>query len=532
MTRQRFSIRLLPSKVDPMRSAVQLATVMLEADTDFDPEDYLKSGGDTSAIDIHKDDKIWIVQPLTYGTLRDLTPWFVAGRQEFEEMNAEGPLFLYYPDPPKGRDAVLLHFASSTFVKGGQKAARDFKPEDYPHGEELARVLGLHFLGKVRQGKDRAANLRNLIQVGFAAQAVPYVRSLGRIPLRYSEAAKLAVAIQSIKGRRLPGFLQKRFDDDVILKPNGVMLLYDDWGDLNHLFPIRQRQTAEAVFSGDIESYDNDSRVPAKDVMGYANEDNLNRIRYLIVGKPVEEDDHFEGGTFSREDVLNLDDGDIANLLDSQDSMEEILRRVQWAASDAERSATEAAYFNGYKGAVEDELGEGKWIQRGRGKKQKSVLGFFIPYSKIEDWIDEYKENSGYDEFEGSLHDLVSEMVSVSAADSYSGDWDKELFNEHLDHHLHDLEPDEPEETEDPQQAQLKLDEPRNPGKSLYTLYGPEFELGKPFWLMPKEYEDYVAAYPQFKSRHAYKEWKTKHEQDQEASRQRATQRSMSLQYS
>ncbi len=484
------------------------------AEEDFDPKEYAMSLGE-----IFKDKTMHVFIPQTYAAYQQhcgVNKMQNAG--VFEKAQKLGPVILCHATSPANVPGTGMHTAVSVLMPGSSsyypptgKSQNAFDPSHYPQGAKLAKVLQKYFLNEAKNSHDpkrQDDNLVWLIEFGGARLALPYEAELysrdDDKPLKFSMIAKLAMAAQAAK--KPVYWLTARIGSDVLLKNNGALLLYDDWDDTVHLFDQQHRKFAKEVFSGEMDAYSNldFDKKNAANCLDEVNGDNLNRIKTLMIGLEIDKSDDLEDGPVTPEDAAEMDADDISKLVLNQESMEDILHALSSALYQAEASAIENAYYAGYRDAVEEALGgKHEWTTHGTGEKKTHSLGFFIPYSVIDERAG---DGSGYD----TLRD-AAEDVQVSVSDNYQHNFDAEAFNEALSDNLAELDEQDPQ-PKDPKQTTMALDDPAGESPAMFTLFGPEYEQGKAFWLKPAVYNAYVEAYPQFKSKESYYAWKLQRE--------------------
>jgi hypothetical protein len=440
--------------------------------SDFDPRAYVLRGGDESAVVIHDGPKARIIAPLTVYTLNDyVRNVYNYTPDDFKRMTAKGPIYVVTNKADKLPNVVKSVFLY--FVE--MKATNDFMQEiawrDIPKvlddaWPETQEALGNYFESEISKKRNGLQNVTNLVLIGRNDLAIKYRRQLGRakLPLEMAIDASNAVRKAGGRSRNAIGRLMRN-QTGVKWGEKGFFLLYSDWSDPRILdffddSPRHSyRKAAQDVFNGDSIDWYNPQFAP-EDVWNRINSKNEALIRQLLIGRDVFTDD-FEG-VLTADDALSMTDSELRDIVlgkENPDDMDDIKDAIRWAGEAAERSGMESAYYDGYTRAVISAIGAGtpQWIKAKNSKGERThLLGFFIPYSTLEEWVEEYKKEEYVEHFDGDIHELAAMYCKAEPEDDYSPEFDEDYFNEELADRLSEIKMVQPVR-EEPSQPELPL---------------------------------------------------------------------------
>lgn len=464
-----------------------IANHLLESD-DFDPLDYLKSGGNESAIEVYDGPIVRITSPLTVFTLNDYLLNNEWSEQVFDAQTSEGPIFMVLDKgnhenmaliQPSRREAWNLHGRSIDW--------RDVKDalgeEAY---QDMQTGLANYFLSQIAAKKNVSLNVSNLAMIGRSDLAANYPRYLGRakLPLANQIDAVMAMNKAGKRSRNKIASLMKN-QDNVKWGERGFWLLFDDWQGLAPFYGESRNydyaKNAEKLFGGDARDWWDHSEEDPEEAFDSLNDSNLRIIRQLLYNRTLA-NDAGEEFVATKEMIDDLSDSEIKDLIfDSQNDSEtdDIKQAIRWAASDAYAPSQESAYYEGYQKALASDWSlslekDVKWIQVPNPKKKgekKEMLGIYFPYSVLEEWIKQWKEDEYEEDFYGDIHDLAKAYLpKVMPNEDYWGDRDTDYFNEQAQYHLSEIDMRPTPEQADPNQPELPLQgEPERATPELET---------------------------------------------------------------
>lgn len=443
----------------------------------FDPISYLKRGGDESATEVYSGPVVRIIIPHTTHTLNDYFPpdreW---SENDFERIQLDGPFYVVW-DHSKGEhgpDTLALQFETRSAWNGQYRGiewtdiARALTPEAFA---DMQLGFISYFQQQIAQKQNARQAVANLVLLGRTDLAMNYSRYLGAAPLPTGKAIQTLLA-QRRAGKRVRNKMARFMKDqrDVQFEEKGLYLLFDEWSDTSVFFSNEGRnnfkRTAAKVFGGEARDWF-EADINPKDVWDHIDQRGLATIRQLLANREVmaeNEDYDLVPTPITAEQIAELSDREIEDIVcgehNRDDATEDIYRAIKYAASDAEADGHEAAYMQGYEGAVTDVLGPSSWIES-KDSKGGVVhrLAFFISYDTLDSWLKQYAEDN-YEDFDGQIHDLAQQCAKASPSEDYTGDFSEQYFHDQLEHQLSEISPTEPPE----QQSELPLQsEPQPP---------------------------------------------------------------------
>lgn len=478
---------------------------ILEGDEDFDPIDYVKSATNReSAVEVYNGPLVRVIQPLAAYTINnyigDGNAW---DDGVFAAVSKDGPLYLAVDKADHDNLAIFQPNTNKAWDGDGREQSwKDIpymisaeKPTSKWEGSknynedrnwlDLQQGLATFFMAQIAKKKNVGQWVKYLTMIGRTDLATNYARYLGRAKLPFGKSIDAVMAMQKA-GKRSRNRIARLMKNQRNVKwgEKGFWLLFDDWADLADYFDSEDRRydfkkNAEKIFGGDTYEWFDGADNKPEDVWSYLSDGNLSVIKQLLVNRTVYNSDG-EEHLVTRENVEELTDDEIKDIVcdrgNKNDSVEDIYNAIRYGADDAWRSSQEGAYYDGYKHALMSALGVKeddtvKWINVGKrapDKKlegggvekgaQKTMLGFWFPYSQLEEWIAKWKEDEYEDDYYGDIHDLaLAYTEKVRPNEDYSGDFDTDYFNEQVAYHLDELEPTAPEAQADPNQPELPM---------------------------------------------------------------------------
>lgn len=231
---------------------------------------------------------------------------------------------------------------------------------------------------------------------------------------------------------------------DAIFHKDHFDLLFEDWSDpyLIQFFAQDRnndyQKSAEKLFGGDAYEWWDFPLEPIKDILNYHSIDKKNeeRIRPLLIGSSVVDEDTGEEVELTLENVNVYKFEDVLEELDDSNGYDGgVIHEIKVAYMQAQESATESAFYNGYTDALEDMLGKSSFV----GNK----LVFKCSYSLLDAAIDHYTEYNDDDlDLAGNVVDFIHSNTNERACpnDDYWGKVTDEAFNERLSELLYELE--------------------------------------------------------------------------------------------
>ncbi len=487
-------------------TSTEIVKHILEADEDFDPIDYVKSATNReSAVEVYNGPLVRVIQPLAAFTINnyigDGNAW---DDGFFNAITKSGPLYLAVDKAD--HDNIALFQPSTNKAWNGDGREQEWKeipalissnkahskwedagnPQEDKNWLDLQQGLATYFMAQIAKKKDVGTWVKYLTMIGRTDLATNYARYLGRAKLPFGKSIDAVMAMKKA-GKRSRNRIARLMKNQTDVKwgERGFWLLFGDWQDLAPFYGESSRydyaKNAEKIFNGDTREWFENADTKPEDVWDQINEANMGLIEQLLVNRTVYNSDG-EEHVVTLDMLAELDDSEIKDIVcdrgNKHDSTEDIYDAIRFAADDAYVSEMENAYYEGYRHALMKEWGLQedktiKWIGVGkrspdkkleggtvqRGSHEKTMLGLWFPYSTLEEWIKQWKEDEYEDDFYGDIHDLAKAYLpKVEPNDEYSGDGDADYFNEQLDYHLSELEPVAPEKQTDPNQPELPLE--------------------------------------------------------------------------
>lgn len=486
-------------------NSTEIVKHILEADEDFDPIDYVKSATNReSAVEVYNGPLVRVIQPLAAFTINNYLPddrgW---DDSYYQSIAKSGPIYLAVDKSDHDNLAIFQPSTNNAWNNEGKQV--DFKeipmlisstgpatpgyggaknPQEDKNWLDLQQGLATFFMSQIAKKKDVGQWVKYLTMIGRTDLATNYARYLGRAKLPFGKSIDAVLAMKKA-GKRSRNRIARLMKNQTDVKwgEKGFWLLFDDWVDLAPFYGESRNydyaKNAEKIFSSDTREWFENAETKPEDVWDEINEKNLGLINQLLANRTVYNSDG-EESVITADMLAELDSREVKDIVcdrgNKNDSTEDIYDAIRYAADDAYVSDMENAYYEGYRNALMKQWGLQedktiKWIKVGKpapdkkGKdgtvekgQQKHMLGIWFPYSTLEEWIKQWKEDEYEDDFYGDVHDLAKAYLEkVEPNDDYSGNGDSDYFNEQLDYHLNELEPVQPERVQDPAQPELPM---------------------------------------------------------------------------
>jgi hypothetical protein len=488
-------------------NATEIVKNILEGDEDFDPVDFVKSATNReSAVEVYNGPLVRVIQPLAAFTINNyLTIPQVGGEFEFTDdffksVSMDGPIYLAVDKADHDNIAIFQPSTNKAWNQQGKEVEwkeipaliasekeTTKNPQEDKNWLDLQQGLATFFMTQIAKKKNVGQWVKFLTMIGRTDLATNYARYLGRAKLPFGKSIDAVLAMKKA-GKRSRNRIARlmKSQENVKWGERGFWLLFDDWNDLAPFFGESSRynfkENAEKIFSGDTREWFENADTKPEDVWGNISEASMALIKQLLVNRTVYNSDG-EEHLVTAENVEELTDDEIKDIVcdrgNKGDSCDDIYGAIRNAADDSYMSSQESAYYDGYTHALMSAFGvtEGKtmkWIPVGKKEpdkkldggmvqrgSQKTMLGFWFPYSTLEEWIAKWKEDEYEDDFYGDIHDLalayIEKVMPNEDYSNYSGN-DDEYFNEQLDYHLSEIGLTAPEKNADPNQPELPLE--------------------------------------------------------------------------
>jgi hypothetical protein len=506
-------------------NATEIVKNILENDEDFDPVDFVKSATNReSAVEVYNGPLVRVIQPLAAFTINNyLTIPQVGGEFEFTDdffksVSMDGPIYLAVDKADHDNIAIFQPSTSKAWNQSGKEVEwkeipalissdkshskwEDAKnPQEDKNWLDLQQGMATFFMTQIAKKKNVGQWVKYLTMIGRTDLATNYARYLGRAKLPFGKSIDAVLAMKKA-GKRSRNRIARlmKSQENVKWGERGFWLLFDDWNDLAPFFGDGRDQdykkNAEKIFSGETSDWFDGAETKPEEVWDNISDKSMALIRQLLVNRTVYNSDG-EEHLVTRENVDELTDDEIKDIVcdrgNKGDSCEDIYDAIRFAAHDSYVSSQESAYYDGYQHALMSAFGvtEGKtmkWIPVGKKEpdkkleggmvqqgNQKTMLGFWFPYSTLEQWIAKWKEDEYEDDFYGDIHDLALAYIEkVMPNDEYSDyGGNDDYFNEQLDYHLSEIDLTAPDKNADPNQSELPLEgEPEQRGGELQKNY-------------------------------------------------------------